>query len=211
MIRGIATAVLVDRVRRTAVANMSNYEQEHASFRLAIPEFFNFGFDVVDRWAEDPAKLAMLWVDDAGHSARYTFADIRRESNRFASVLQGLGVRQGDGVMLVLPRLPQWHSIIVALMKLGAIPIPGTVLLTPKDFEYRMNMAEASVVIVGEANAAKVEAVRANCPTLQHCIIVGHARPGWVEYNAAMATASETFIPVATRSTAPAIIYFTSG
>src|SRR3989442_14092912 len=106
MIGEIAAAVLVDRVRRTAVANMSNYEQEHASFRLAVPELFNFGFDVVDRWAEDPSKLAMLWVDDAGQRARYTFADMRRESNRFASVLQGLGVRQGDGAMLVLPRLP---------------------------------------------------------------------------------------------------------
>src|SRR5262247_1335576 len=178
MIRGIATAVLVDRMRRTAVANMSNYEQEHASFRLAIPEFFNFGFDVVDEWAKNPSTLAMLWVDDAGHSARYTFADIRRASNRFASVLQGLGVRQGDGVMLVLPRLPQWHSIVVALLKLGAIPMPGTVLLTPKDFEYRINMAEASAVTVDEANAAKVEAVRANCPTLQHFVVLGDARPG---------------------------------
>ena len=193
------------------MANMSNYEQEHASFRLAVPEFFNFGLDVVDRWAEDPSQLAMLWVDDAGQSARYTFADMRRESNRFASVLQGLGVRQGDGVMLVLPRLPQWHSIIVAVMKLGAIPMPGTVLLTPKDFEYRINMAEASVVIVDEANAAKMETVQANCPTLRHFIVVGSTRPGWVAYDAAMATASETFTPALTRSADPAIIYFTSG
>src|SRR4029450_8916850 len=144
MIRGIATAVLVDRVRRTAGANMSNYERENASFKVAVPGFFNVGFDGVDRWAEDPSKLAMLCVDDTGHSVRYTFTDMRRESNRFASVLQGLGVRQGDGVMLVLPRLPQWHSIVVAVMKLGAIPMPGTVLLTPKDFEYRLNIAEAS-------------------------------------------------------------------
>src|SRR5437899_12806838 len=97
MIRGIATAVLVDRVRRTAVANMSNYEQECTSFRLAIPEFFNFGFDVVDRWADDLLKLAMLWVDDAVHSARYTFADIHRESNCFARVLHDLGFREADG------------------------------------------------------------------------------------------------------------------
>ena len=193
------------------MANMSNYAQEHASFTLAVPEFFNFGFDVVDKWAEDPSKLAMLWVDDVGHSARYTFADMRRESNRFASVLQGLGVRQGDRVMLVLPRLPQWHSIVVAVMKLGAIPMPGTVLLTPKDFEYRINMAEASVVIVDEANAAKVETVQANCPMLRHCIIVGSPRPGWVAYDTVMATASETFTPALTRSADPAIIYFTSG
>src|SRR6266571_4319213 len=211
MIREIATAVWADGVRRTVVANMTNYEQEYATYRLDIPETFNFCFDVVDQWAQDPSKLAMLWVDDAGHRARYTFADMRRDSNRLASVLQGLGVRQGDGAMLVLPRLPQWHSIMVALMKLGAIPMPGTVLLTPKDFEYRINIAEARVVIVDEANAAKVEAVRANCPTLQHCIGLGEARPGWVAYDAAMATASETFTPAVTRSTDPAIIYFTSG
>ena len=63
------------------MANMTDYEQECASFRLAIPEFFNFGFDVVDAWAQDPSKLAMLWVDDTGQSMRYTFADIRRESS----------------------------------------------------------------------------------------------------------------------------------
>jgi acetyl-CoA synthetase/medium-chain acyl-CoA synthetase len=190
---------------------MTNYEQERATFRLDVPETFNFGFDVVDRWAQDPSKLAMLWVDDAGHSARFTFADIRRKSNRLASALQGLGVRQGDGVMLVLPRLPQWHSIVVGLLKLGAIPMPGTVLLTPKDFEYRINIAEARMVIVDEANAAKVEAVRANCPTLQHFIVLGDARPGWMAYDEALATASETFTPAVTRSTDPALIYFTSG
>ena len=96
-------------------------------------------------------------------------------------------------------------------MKLGAIPMPGTVLLTPKDFEYRINMAEASVVIVDEANAPKVETVRAHCPTLRHCIVVGGTRPGWVAYDAAMATASETFTPALTRSADPAVIYFTSG
>lgn len=193
------------------MANMTNYEHERATFRLEIPETFNFGVDVIDRWAEDPTKLAMLWVDDTGQRARYTFADIRRESNRFASVLQKLGVRQGDGVMLVLPRLPQWHSIVVALMKLGAIPMPGTVLLTPKDYAYRINTASARVVIVDEANAAKVDTIRADCPTLEQGIVVGGTRPGWISYEAVMATADEVFTPAHTRGTDPAIVYFTSG
>lgn len=193
------------------MANMTNYEHERATFRLEIPETFNFGVDVIDRWAEDPTKLAMLWVDDTGQRARYTFADIRRESNRFASVLQKMGVRQGDGVMLVLPRLPQWHSIVVALMKLGAIPMPGTVLLTPKDYAYRINTASARVVIVDEANAAKVDTIRADCPTLEQGIVVGGTRPGWISYEAVMATADEVFTPAHTRGTDPAIVYFTSG
>lgn len=193
------------------MANMSNYEQERATFRLDVPEFFNFGTDVVDHWAEDPTRLAMLWVDDTGQEARYTFDDMRRAANRFANALQSLGVRQGDGVMLVLPRLPQWHSIVVGLMKLGAIPMPGTVLLTPKDYAYRINTAAAKVVIVDDVNAAKVEEIRAECPTLQHLIVVGSTPPGWLAYEALMATASETFTAVRTRSTDPALIYFTSG
>ena len=117
------------------MANMTNYDQERASFSLEVPETFNFGCGVVDQWAEDPARLAMLWVDEEGRSERYTFADMRQASNRFANVLQGLGVRQGDGIMIVLPRVPQWHMMLVGIMKLGAVPMPGTVLLTPKDYE----------------------------------------------------------------------------
>jgi acetyl-CoA synthetase/medium-chain acyl-CoA synthetase len=193
------------------MSNMTDYEQERAAFQLTVPETFNFGFDVVDKWAEDPTRLAMLWVGEDGSSARYTFADMRRDSNRFASVLQGLGVGQGDGVMIVLPRLPEWHVMMVGIMKLGAIPMPGTVLLTPKDYEYRLNLAAVRVVIVDAANAAKVDAVRANCPTLRHRIVLGGVRPGWLDYASAIATASEAFTPACTRADDPAIMYFTSG
>ena len=193
------------------MANMRNYDEERAAFRLEIPDTFNFGTDVVDHWAEDPEKLAMLWVDTSGHSERYTFADMRRESNRFANVLHGLGIGKGDGVMIVLPRLPQWHMIIVGIMKHGAIPIPGTVLLTPKDYEYRINMAEARAVIVDAANATKVDEIRGHCASLEHCIVLGEPRQGWVAYDTAMAAASATFEPVRTRSDDPAMMYFTSG
>lgn len=193
------------------MANMTDYIQERAAFTLDLPDTFNFGTDVVDQWAADPDKLAMLWVDEAGRSERYTFADMRRESNRFANVLRGLGIGKGDGVMIVLPRVPQWHMMIVGIMKLGAIPMPGTVLLTPKDYAYRINAAEARMVIVDADNASKVEDIQANCPTLQHCLVLGAARPGWIDYDTAIAQASESFDPVETRSDEPAMIYFTSG
>jgi acetyl-CoA synthetase/medium-chain acyl-CoA synthetase len=113
--------------------------------------------------------------------------------------------------MIVLPRVPEWHIMMVGLMKLGAIPMPGTVLLTPKDYAYRLNMAEARAVIVDAANAARVDEVRAQCPTLEHCLVLGGPRPGWIDYDTAMATAAATFPPVRTSSQDPAIIYFTSG
>ena len=113
--------------------------------------------------------------------------------------------------MIVLPRVPEWHVMMVGIMKLGAIPMPGTVLLTPKDYEYRLNLAAVRVVIVDAPNAAKVDAVRANCPALRHLIVLGGARPGWLDYASAMASASESFTPARTRGDDPAIMYFTSG
>lgn len=193
------------------MANMTHYADEVAAFSLEVPETFNFGVDVIDKWAEDPHHLAMLWVGEDGREERYTFADIRRESNRFAQVLQGLGVGKGDGVMIVLPRVPQWHMMVVGIMKLGALPMPGTTLLTPKDYEYRINMAEAKVVIVDAPNAAKVDEIRAQCASLEHCIVLGGGRDGWVDYDAAMANATAAFNVPAIRSDEPSMIYFTSG
>ncbi len=193
------------------MANMMNYEQERAGVSLEVPETFNFGVDVIDKWAEDPQKLAMVWVGEDGRDARYTFADMRRESNRFAQVLQGLGVGKGDGVMIVLSRVPQWHMMVVGMMKLGALPMPGTTLLTAKDYEYRINLAEAKVVIVDAVNAGKVDEIRAQCPSLEHCIVLGEPREGWVDYESVMAAATETFTLPDLRSDEPSMIYFTSG
>ena len=196
------------------MSNMTDYDAVYATFALDVPETFNFGFDVVDKWAEDPQKLAMLWVDEDGSEARYAFADIKRQSNRFAHVLKGLGLGKGDGVMIVLPRVPEWHMMLVGIMKIGAIPMPGTVLLTAKDYEYRINAADAKVVIVDAANAAKVDDIRANCPTLQHCIVLGGARQGWIDYDDAMAGADDAFSAAesdVTYKDDPSIIYFTSG
>jgi acetyl-CoA synthetase/medium-chain acyl-CoA synthetase len=193
------------------MANMTNYDEVRATFTLEVPDTFNFGFDVVDKWAADPQRLAMVWVDEDGSEARYTFADIQRESDRFAAVLQGLGIQQGDGVMIVLPRVPQWHMMLAGLAKIGAIPMPGTVLLTAKDYEYRINRAEARAVIVDAANTARVDEIRGNCPSLEHCLVLGGPRDGWIDYAQAMAEAPQTFTPAVTRSDDPAIIYFTSG
>ncbi len=194
--------------------NMTNYAEEYAAFTLDVPETFNFGFDVIDKWAADPQKLAMLWVDEDGTEARYTFADIKHESNRFANVLKGLGIGKGDGVMIVLPRVPEWHMMLVGIMKVGAIPMPGTVLLTPKDYAYRIDAADAKVVIVDAPNASKVDEIRAQCPSLEHCIAFGGAGQGWIDYGTAMADAAETYSPApadVTHKDDPSMIYFTSG
>ena len=196
--------------------NMTDYEAERRDFSLTAPADFNWAFDVVDRWAEDPHKSAMLWVDARGDERNITFDAFRRRSNRLANALEQLGVRRGDRVFLMLPRLAEWWESILAIMKIGAISMPGTTLLTPKDIVYRSSLAETRVAITDAAGAARFDEVRQQCPSLEIMIIVGAAdgqgaRPGWSSYEAIVAAASEERARLATPSDDPCMIYFTSG
>lgn len=192
--------------------NMQNYEETYKTFQWTIPERFNFAWDVVDQWAEDRGRLALYWVDEQGHEQRYTFWDFKVLANRFANVLQGLGVGKGDVVLVMLPRLPQWHVVMLGLMKLGVIPAPGTTMLRPKDIEYRVNLAEAKAVVTDVENAEKVEEAVKVCPSLRQKIVVGGKRSGWVSYEEAMSQASSQLPEVEkTRWDDPALLYFTSG
>ena len=86
--------------------NMNNYEQEVKEFKLEEPEYYNFAFDVVDKWALDRTKLALVWADTAGKTIRkYTFWDLSKMSNKFANVLISLGIKKGDKVFVMVPKI----------------------------------------------------------------------------------------------------------
>ena len=191
---------------------MTDYEQERRSCRLSVPERFNFAQDVVDRWAADnPNQLAMLWVGQDGEERRLGFGYFREASNRCASVLRRLGIRKGDGVVVIMPRLPEWHVILLGLIKLGAVPIPGTTLLTAKDIAYRVQSADVKLAITTPEHAETIERARAQCPTLERLLLVGGARAGWESFEAVMlATPGEISLDK-TRSDDPLMVYFTSG
>ena len=193
--------------------NMVNYEETFRDFQLEVPEFYNFGFDVVDRWAEDRTKLALVSVDPTGQQIQqHTFWDLKVQSNRFANVLRGLGVEKGDRVLVMLPRVPQWYVVLLGLIKIGAVPMPTTTLCTPRDVEYRVNQAEATLAITDEENAPKLEEAAGNCPSLKSSMSIDSSKRGWVDYEAEMAQASSRLEDVElTRSDDPLLIYFTSG
>ena len=108
------------------------------NFKVKVPDCFNFGYDVVDEWARiAPEKKALLWTNDQGKRIDFTFADIKRESDKTASYFQSLGIGHGDMVMLILKRRYEFWFSIIALHKLGAVCIPATHLLTEKDIVYR--------------------------------------------------------------------------
>ena len=193
--------------------NMLDYEQTRKDFILDVPEYFNFGFDVVDRMAEDRTKLALISVDSTGERAeKHSFWDIKVLSNRFANMLTGLGVGKGERAFILAPRIPEWYPAMIGMMKLGVVPMPATILCTPHDIEYRLNRAKATVVIMDLENAPKVEQVVASCPTVKHLVLIAGAKKGWISCDEELPRMSSRFdAQEPTRSDDPLLIYFTSG
>ena len=168
---------------------------------------FNFTRDLVEGWAyRTPDALALWWVGEAGQGElRLTFAQLAEQSRRAASFLNAQGIRRGDRVLVILPRTPQWWIAMLGLIRLGAIPIPGTPLLTPRDIAYRIKAAGVSAVLTDASGAQKMgdfAGVR---------VAVGADCRDWIDFDAGLAAASSDFDPGPTFADDPGIIYFTSG
>ncbi|KAF5039359.1 Acetyl-coenzyme A synthetase [anaerobic digester metagenome] len=199
--------------------NMTDYETACASFKIDVPDYFNFGYDVIDRWAEtDRNKLAMIWVDQQGAEKKYSFRDLRNLSNGAANILLKYGVKKGDRVMLILPRIPEWWIFVIALIKLGAIFCPCPTMLTPKDIRYRIRAGKFRMIITNTENAEKIDGVADACPLLETLFLVDGERDGWASYPQeidypAPVSRHTVSMPVAkrTKSADPMMIYFTSG
>jgi len=191
------------------------YEQLYKNFKWEIPKYYNFGFDVVDKWAEDRTKLALISIDRTGKHDRYhTFYDLSRASNRFANFLKKIGVKKGDRILVILQSIPEWYIALIGMMKMGVVPMPGTVLLTSKDIEYRINRAEACMVFTDMDHADIVEGIKAKCPTLKHLMLVDGKRADWYNYDEEINEVSSELTQKEvekTLSTDPMLIYFTSG
>src|SRR5271170_980392 len=189
---------------------MNSYEKLQRGFKWDTPDQFNFGA-VIDSFAADPGKLALLWEDQDGNRARLTFADISAQSNRIANVLTGLGIKPGDPVMIVLPRITLWQSAYIGALKAGAIVIPCVSMLREKDLVYRANHAEARAIITCAEAVEMAADLRNQCPSLEHFIVAGSLHTGWTSLQEAMVQAAPVFKPVNTRATDAAICYYTSG
>ncbi|OQY60381.1 MAG: acyl-CoA synthetase [Desulfobacteraceae bacterium 4572_88] len=191
--------------------NMTDYDKTCKAFQWDVPEYFNFAGEVIDKWAENPEKLAMLWVDDTGAEIRKTFLDLSIASKKLANVLVAQGVRQGDVVMIVLPRNIEWWETLTACIRAGALIAPETTQLTAKDLEYRVNRAEAVCIICNDELAARFDEVADKCPTVKSKIVIRNPRDAWLFYADEVDKASDAFETAKTRSDDNCLVYFTSG
>lgn len=192
-----------------------DYETARKSFRLDIPQTFNFAFDVLDVRACEADKVALIAIDEATGSGREVrYSDISERSARFARALMQLGLKRGDAACVVIGRVPAWYDVLFGCMKAGVISMPGTNLLTAKDIAYRVNQAGAKAVIVTPEHCDKVDQIRCECPTLEHLIVVGEASGDWGSFDA-LCGAQEPELSAGDVAPFDAsetmMIYFTSG
>ena len=195
--------------------DFDSYEDFYENYRCNVPENFNFAYDVVDEWAKlQPQKAALLWTDDTEEMKSFTFADVKRLSDKCANALLSLGIKKGDVVKLILKQRPGVWILMTALSKIGAICIPGTYQLTAKDLEYRCSIADVKLLItVDDAELLEnIATARANCPKLEKIAVIGKNIPaGYIDMRAEIEKASENFTRIDTVTKDPMLIYFSSG
>lgn len=187
-------------------------------FSLNIPEDYNFAYDIVDELARlDPDKTAMVWCNPKGEERIFTFADMKRYSDKTANFFKSLGIKKGDMVMLVLKRHYEFWFSILALHKIGAIAIPATAQLKAHDFEYRFNMAQIkAIVCTADGDTADaVDEAQKTSPSLKIKIIARGKRDGWIPFTEGMEAASDHWTrpqgAEAVKASDYMLMYFTSG
>ena len=195
-----------------------SYEDFKKNYKVNVPDNFNFGYDIVDEWAkQDENKKALVWCNDHDEEKIFTFKDISLLSNKAANYFKSIGIGKGDVVMMILRRRWEYWICAVALHKLGAIVIPGTLQLTKKDIVYRANAAKAKAIICinDDFVVSQTEQSLPDCPTIEHHIVVGEPREGWEFLEKEIEPMSDVFDrPTGDQATTKddvMLVYFTSG
>ena len=194
--------------------NMTDYAATRAGFRLDVPELFNYTIDVVDeRAVATPAHPALVALAPDGVTVqRFDCAAVSKLANRAANFLESVGVGRGDRVLVQLPRIPEWYWVLLGCFKLGAIPLPGTTMLTEGDIDYRVNQSEATAAVADPDSAARIDRVLPRCPSLRSLVVVGPSTGDWFSLSDGIGEASDDVIDRGqTNSDDPLLIYFTSG
>ncbi len=186
---------------------MKDYATLHREHCLAVPSTFNFGRDVVDAWAGNADKTALIWCDGTGSERSFTFSDVAQRSNQVANWLTERGIRKGERIIVMLPRIPEWQIALVGCLKVGVVPIPCITMLTEKDVSYRVRHSGAVGAITMIAEVHKFEACGAS---FKARLAIGGSGAGWHDYKDVGALAAK-FDACELEAEEPAIIYYTSG
>jgi acetyl-CoA synthetase len=191
------------------LTHREDYPAAYAGFQWPKLDRFNWALDWFDQIAAgDRGSQMALWVVyEDGRETKLSFAELSQRSSRIANYFRRLGVRRGDRVLVILGNVPPLWETLLASMKLGAVVIPATTLLTAADLADRIERGRVRHIVCAAELAAKLEGIGGNCTR----IAVGAPVPGWQEFEPGYNSPAEFKPDAETKATDPLQLYFTSG
>jgi len=193
--------------RDLLLALRDDHAKASAEFRWPKLSEFNWALDHFDNMARGNDAPALWIVEADGTEYRTSFAQLSRRSGQVANFLQAQSIKRGDRILVMLGNEPALWETMLAAMKLGAVVIPATSLLTPEDIKDRLERGGVRHIVTNQAQVAKFEGLAASCGR----ICVGDPQEGWITYGASNQASSEFNADGRTLATDPLLLYFTSG
>jgi acetyl-CoA synthetase len=191
-----------------------NWAAMHSGFGWHVPKQFNIAQACCARWAardDADTRVAIRAHGDAA-APTLTFARLQREANAMSALLARLGVRRGDRVAIVMPQRFETAIAYMAVLQMGAVAMPLSILFGPDALEYRLQDSEAVVALCDDSSIANVQEVRASCAALRTVIGVGAAGArADLAWEAQRAQLAPEFTPVGTDADEGAVLIYTSG
>lgn len=188
------------------------YDEVYQGFRWEIPEAYNIGLDICDKWAHQRYRLALVYENEKGQVEKYTFWDLKNLSNKLANGLIAHGAAKCDRIGILLPQCPETAISHIAAYKIGAVAIPLFTLFGTDALAYRLSNSEARVIVTDAANLTKILEIRDNLPQLKLVIVTGGEKnKGVLKFWDLIEHGSGEFEAVQTKADDPALIIYTSG
>ncbi len=192
-----------------------NHAALHASFAWEVPARFNIAQACCGRWAQAPdagRRVAVVAHGLPPGQDRLTYAQLQQRANRLSNLLNILGVRRGDRVAIVMPQRFETAVAYMAILQMGAVAMPLSMLFGPEALAYRLRDSEAVVALCDESSIASIAQVRPACPALRTVVGVGAAAlRADLDFDVGLQAHSPQFTPADTAAGDPAILIYTSG
>ncbi|HKF29137.1 MAG TPA: AMP-binding protein [Candidatus Binataceae bacterium] len=198
-------------LKEQTVRGGKSFAELRAMHRWNIPADYNVAIDCLDRHTDLRDRVALLYEDDEGHAARYTFAQMIEASNRFGNALRGLGIGRGDVVAVHTPQRPETAIAHMAIYRIGAIALPISKLFGPDAIQYRLENSAAKAILMEPETVGKMDAVdRKSLPNFKHLIVAGQVR-GTLSFDELMSKGAAGLAMEKSSAEDPALLMYTSG
>lgn len=195
------------------------YSAIHQGFGWQVPKRLNMAQACCGRWAAAPSSAKRVAIREhragQGLGQSWTFGQLQSAANRLSRVLRRQGVQRGDRVAIVLPQRFETAVAYMAVLQMGAVAMPLSMLFGPEALSFRINDSQAHVALCDASTVQALQLARPDCPELQ--TLIGFGLGGaWADGRCldaaqAMAAQSDVFQPVSTWADDPAVLIYTSG